>query len=132
MNQPSGELRDRADHALILASRVTGTPVFDSAGNRLGHVDDLSIEKADGRVVYAIMSFGGFLGIGGKFHPLPWELLDYDMERAGFVVPLDPSELKDAPHYDAEELRNLGGADHRLYGERIFGFYGPYGAAPYW
>jgi hypothetical protein len=132
MTQSSEELRDRADHALILASRVNGTPVFDRAGNRLGHVDDLSIEKADGRVVYAIMSFGGFLGIGGKFHPLPWALLDYDMERAGFVVPLDPAVLKDAPNYDAEELRDLGGADHRLHGERIFGFYGPYGAAPYW
>lgn len=130
MNQPPEGPLERADHALILASRVNGTPVFDRAGTRLGHVDDLSIEKVGGRVVYAIMSFGGFLGIGEKFHPVPWSLLDYDMDRAGFTVPLDPTMLKDAPSYDLEELRGLGGADARAYGERIFSYYGLYGA-PY-
>jgi hypothetical protein len=132
MNQPSEGLLERAEHALILTSRVIGTPVFDSAGNRLGHVDDLSVEKEDGRVIYAIMSFGGFLGIGEKFHPLPWSLLDYDAESGGFVVQIDPAVLKDAPTYDVAELRNLGGANYRLYGERIFGYYGPYGATTYW
>lgn len=133
MNQSASEgLLARSDHPLILASRVNGTPVFDRAGTRLGHVDDLSIEKVDGRVVYAIMSFGGFLGIGEKFHPVPWSLLDYDVEQGGFVVPLDRSILKDAPNYDLEQLRDLGGPDYRAYGDTIFGYYGPYGARPYW
>jgi hypothetical protein len=132
MNQPSPEgLLARANHSLVLSSRVIGTPVFDRAGTRLGHVDDLSIEKVDGRVIYAIMSFGGFLGIGEKFHPVPCSLLDYDLERAGFTVPLDPSSLKDAPSYSLEELRVLGGPDHRSYGDTIFDYYGPYGARPY-
>jgi sporulation protein YlmC with PRC-barrel domain len=117
---------------MILSSRVVGKPVFDRSGTRLGEVDDLSIEKVGGRVIYGIMSFGGFFGIGDKFHPVPWSLLDYDVERDGFTVPLEPSVLKDAPSYDREELRELGGASHRRYGDRIFDYYGPYGAVPYW
>ena len=120
------------DHPLILSSRVIGKPVFDGSGTRLGHVDDLSIEKVGGRVIYGILSFGGFLGIGEKFHPVPWSLLDYDIERDGFTVPLEPSVLKDAPTYDRAELRELGGASYRRYSDTIFAYYGPYGAVPCW
>jgi len=133
MNQASSEQLDRpvrSDHTLILASRVNGTPVFDSAGERIGHVDDLSIERVSGEVIYAIMSFGGFLGIGEKYHPLPWSLLDYDPTRNGYVVSLDKTALKGAPHYDRFELEALGGPSREL-SERIFGYYGPYGGPPY-
>lgn len=133
MNQTTMEPTvDTMEHPLILASRVNGTPVFDRDGKRLGHVDDLSIEKVSGRVIYAIMSFGGFLGIGEKFHPVPWSLLDYDVGWGGFTVPLDPSVLKDAPSYDREELRGLGGPEYRTYGDAIYAYYGTYGAVPYW
>lgn len=121
-----------ADRPLILASRVTGTAVYSRTGERIGHVDDLSIEKTTGRVIYAIMSFGGFLGIGEKFHPIPWSLLDYVPDRGGYVVPLDRSELEGAPFYGREELVALGGASHQYHGERIFEYYGPYGPLPYW
>lgn len=124
--------RDTSGHPLILSSRVIGTPVYDCDGTKLGHVDDLSIEKVGGRTVYAIMSFGGFLGIGEKFHPLPWSLLDYDVELGGFSVPLPPSALEDAPSYDAAEIRQLGGPDYRVYGDTIYGYYATYGATPYW
>jgi len=121
------------EHELILASRVNGTPVYNQAEERLGHIDDLSIEKISGKVKYAIMSFGGFLGIGDRFHPIPWSLLDYNIEKGGYVVPLDRAALKGAPHYDRTELRDLGGADHRNHGELIFGYYSPYGyVGPYW
>jgi sporulation protein YlmC with PRC-barrel domain len=116
-------------HPLILASRVTGTPVYDRSGTRLGHVDDVSIEKDSGRAIYAILAFGGILGIGEKFHPVPWRMLDYDLDLQGFKVPLDPASLKDAPSYDARELRDLGGPDYRVHGETIYGYYG---AVPYW
>jgi len=133
MNQATSEtVLDRSDHKLILSSRVNGTPVFNRAGERIGHVDDLSIEKLSGKVVYAILSFGGFLGIGEKFHPIPWSLLDYEPERGGYVVPLDKAELTAAPYYDRYELTALGGPSHLSYGERIFGYYGPYGSVPYW
>jgi len=132
MDQTTQERVTETGHPLVLSSRVIGTPVFDRAGNTLGHVDDLSIEKETGRTIYAIMSFGGFLGIGGKFHPVPWSLLDYDVARGGFTVPIDPVELKAAPSYDSAEIRALGGPGHREYGDAIYGYYGTYGAVPYW
>jgi sporulation protein YlmC with PRC-barrel domain len=132
MNQAISEASIEADHKLILGSRVEGTPVFNDAGERLGHVDDLSIERKSGRVVYGIMSFGGFLGIGEKFHPIPWSLLDYDPERGGYVVALDRATLEGAPQYERAELAKLGGPSHQNHGERIFAYYGPFGPLPYW
>lgn len=131
MNQ-SPSAPDLPEPRLILGSRVNNTPVFDKAGQRIGHVDDLSIERESGQVVYAIMSFGGFLGIGEKFHPIPWSLLDYDVQHGGYIVPLDRAALTDAPHYARHELMALGGSSHLVYGERIFDYYGPFGSAPYW
>jgi len=132
MDQMTQERTADLGHPLVLSSRVTGTPVYDQAGTRLGHVDDLSIEKGSGRAIYAIVSFGGFLGIGEKFHPVPWALLTYDVDRGGFVVPLTPAVLKGAPNYDAAEIRALGGPEYRTYGDTIYGYYGTYGATPYW
>lgn len=133
MNQATSDaMLDRSEHKLIFGSRVTGTPVFSPAGDRIGHVDDLSIEKVSGKVIYAILSFGGFLGIGEKFHPVPWSLLDYDPNHAGYKIPLDKAALEAAPYYDRYKLGELGGPSHLTYGERIFGYYGPYGSVPYW
>jgi hypothetical protein len=132
MDQMTRERSTDVGHPLILSSRVVGTPVFNRAGTRLGHVDELSIEKQSGRVIYAILSFGGFLGIGEKFHPVPWQLLDYDVEQGGFIVPLDPAELKNAPAYDDDAIRALGGPDYRMQSEAIYGYYGRYGVVPYW
>ncbi|WP_305096423.1 PRC-barrel domain-containing protein [Croceibacterium aestuarii] len=119
-------------HDLILSSRVVGTRVYNREGDHLGHIDDLSIEKVGGQTIYAIMSFGGFLGIGERFHPVPWSLLDYDVEKGGFVIPLDKSALDGAPHYEAAEIAELGGPKHLAYGDSIYGYYGAYGAVPYW
>lgn len=130
MNQAMSETVVERDHKLILGSRVEGTPVFNKSGETIGHIDDLSIERVSGKVVYAIMSFGGFLGIGEKFHPIPWSLLDYDVERGGYVVPLDKAELSKAPHYERDELVALGGPSHQRYGERIYEYYGAYGPLP--
>jgi sporulation protein YlmC with PRC-barrel domain len=132
MDQMTQERVAELGHPLVLSSRVTGTPVYDQAGNRLGHVDDLSIEKETGRTIYAIVSFGGFLGVGQKFHPVPWALLTYDVDQGGFVVPLTEASLKGAPNYDAAEIRALGGPEHRTYGDTIYGYYGTYGVTPYW
>ena len=132
MEQMTDERVHDLHHPLILSSRVVGTPVYDAAGARLGHVNDLSIDKATGRAVYAIVSFGGFLGVGERFHPVPWALLDYDVARGGFTVPLTPDALQGAPHYDAAEIRALGGPEYRAYGDTIYGYYGTYGVVPYW
>jgi len=120
---------DTLDHPMILSSRVLDTPVYSSTRHRIGHLADLSVDKATGQVVFAIMSFGGFLGIGERFHPIPWPLLHYDTNLGGFIVQLDQVVLEKAPHYDRRELRALGGADHHA-GAAIHTYYRPYGGRP--
>lgn len=119
----------QSPHDLIMSSRVTGAAVFNPGGDRIGHVHDLSVHKVSGQVIYAIMSFGGFLGIGERYHPVPWSMLDYDVERGGYVVPLDKAAIEAAPSLDRAELEALGAGD--AWRTRLFDYYGPYGAVPY-
>ncbi len=116
---------------LIIASRVKNTSVFNVGGDRIGHIEDLSISRETGQVRYALMSFGGFLGIGDKLHPIPWRLLKYNTTWIGYVIPLSKAELETAPHYTAEELAAYGGRDID-YREGVYAYYGRYGIAPYW
>jgi hypothetical protein len=85
---------------LIAADKVKGTNVYNRAGEKLGSVDDIMIDKVSGRAIYAVMSFGGFLGMGEKYHPLPWATLKYDAQKGGYVVNLDKKQLEGAPTYD--------------------------------
>jgi hypothetical protein len=121
--------QDTLDHPLILSSRVLDTPVYNSKRQRIGHMADLSVDKVSGQIVFAIMSFGGFLGIGERFHPIPWSLLHYDPGLGGFIVPLDSATLHDAPHYDRKELRTLGGADLH-HSAAVHTYYRPFGGRP--
>ncbi|WP_158802866.1 PRC-barrel domain-containing protein [Acidisoma sp. L85] len=89
---------------LIAASKVNGTAVYNTAGESLGSVHDVMLDKASGKADYAILSFGGFLGIGERYHPLPWNQLTYDPQAGGFVVNLDRSRLEGAPTYAADDL----------------------------
>jgi hypothetical protein len=86
--------------SLIAADKVKGTNVYNLAGDKLGTVDDIMIDKVSGRAIYAVMSFGGFLGMGEKYHPLPWATLRYDAQKGGYVVNLDKKLLEGAPNYD--------------------------------
>jgi PRC-barrel domain len=89
----------RETSTLIAADKVQGTDVFNNGGDRLGSVHDLMIDKQTGQVAYAIMSFGGFFGIGNSYHPLPWSLLRYSPNLGGYVVEIDESQLRGAPSY---------------------------------
>jgi len=120
-----------SEHDLITGSRVTDTPVFNPAGDRIGRVEDLSIEKVSGRVRYALLSFGGFLGFGERIFPLPWAVLTYDTERGGYIVPLVKEAIEKAPSYTKDELEAFGGGDQAIRTD-IYGYYGHYGAVPYW
>ena len=106
---------------VIEASRVNGTRVYNTDGDNLGHIYDIVIGKRDGRVKYAIMSFGGFLGIGEDYHPLPWEVLKYDERQGGYVVGITIDQLKEAPRYGANASPNWVDPD---YGRRINDYYG--------
>ena len=89
---------------LIAAERVNGTDVYNTRGEKLGHVKDIMIDKVSGKAIYAIMSFGGFLGMGEKQHPLPWQTLKYDPRQGGYVVGLDKRTLEQAPTYEGAEF----------------------------
>jgi hypothetical protein len=120
-----------APERLIFASKVNNTAVLNGEGERIGHIEDLAIAKRSGQVAYAVLSFGGFLGIGEKFHPLPWSLLNYDTARNAYVVGLSKDALRDAPAYSKEELADIGDTDEG-YREPVYGYYRSYGAAAYW
>lgn len=87
---------------VISSDRVEGTKVYNRAGDKLGSIDHLVIDKRSGRVRYAVLEFGGFLGMGTDRYPLPWSVLKYDTGRDGYVVPLDKATLEGAPRYAAD------------------------------
>ena len=105
---------------LISSKKVEGTPVFNTKGEKLGHVDHMMIGKYSGRVEYAVMDFGGFLGMGEKHHPLPWEVLDYDTRLEGYVVDLDKDRLEQAPSFAHDQTPEYD----RNYGETVYAYYG--------
>ena len=106
--------------ALIASDRVEGTTVRRPNGDGIGRIERLMIEKATGKVVYAVMSFGGFLSIGERYHPLPWGTLTYDTSRGGYVVDLNKEQLEGAPSYgrddDVWSRPGYGQAVHDYYG----------------
>lgn len=120
--------RDRTDAIdtdetakLISAEKVIGTPVYNARGERLGTIDSIMLHKISGRVAYAVMSFGGFLGIGERYHPLPWDVLTYDEDKGGYNIDLTPEKLHSAPHYTREELEDF---DYGRHGPGIRDYYG--------
>ncbi len=92
---------------LISSERVTGTNVYNRDGEKLGNVEAMMIDKMSGQVRFAVMSFGGFLGMGEKYHQLPWDGLSYDTNEGGYVVNLSREALGNAPTYSREELDNF-------------------------
>jgi hypothetical protein len=103
---PSGEVATDETVNLISADKVVGTAVYNRVGESLGSVYGLMLNKLNGRVAYAIMSFGGFLGIGESYHPLPWRVLTYDPKMGGYVVDIDRKRLENAPRYSSADERD--------------------------
>ena len=99
---------------------VEGTTVYNEAGDKLGSIDDLMIDKRSGQVRYAVLEFGGFLGMGSDRYPLPWDALTYDTDKGGYVVPLDKARLKNAPRYPQDEVPEYT----QDYGRRVHNYYG--------
>jgi sporulation protein YlmC with PRC-barrel domain len=120
---PMSGLHDPTDTRgrLIAASKVNGTTVYNTAGEKLGSVYDVMIDKRSGKAEYAIMSFGGFLGIGDSYHPLPWQTLTYDERQGGYVVNIDRSRLEGAPSYRPSDALPW---DDPAYGRRVDEYYG--------
>src|SRR5438067_8858585 len=89
----------RETTSLIASDKVEGTNVYRSNGDKVGTIERVMIDKRSGRVAYAVMSFGGFLGIGDDYYPLPWELLTYNERLGGYEVNISGEQLKRAPRY---------------------------------
>lgn len=113
-------------NSLIGADKVDGTAVYDPSGERLGTIHDVMIDKVSGRVAYAVLSFGGFLGLGEKYHPLPWNTLKYDTSLGGYVTGLSKEQLEGAPAYDEGDDPAWG---DRAYEKSVHDYYG---VPPYW
>lgn len=112
MPTPTGHTR------AILASKVSGTNVYNNSGEKIGHVEDIVLDKMSNEVKFAILGFGGFLGIGEKFHAVPWSILDYKPESEGYVIGLTREALEGAPTYRLEDLTKEDGkaqADSQSY-----------------
>ncbi|MGF9764805.1 PRC-barrel domain-containing protein [Microvirga sp. 0TCS3.31] len=101
--RPSSSVETDETTDLIASNKVEGTAVYNRQGEKLGEVYNFMVGKRSGEVGYAIMSFGGFLGIGQKYHPLPWNALTYDTSKKGYVVDADKNRLMKAPNYAAGE-----------------------------
>jgi hypothetical protein len=108
-------------NTLISSDKVEGTAVYNREGEKLGSIHSLMIDKTSGKVAYAIMSFGGFLGMGDRYHPLPWSVLDYETSQGGYVVDLDRSKLEGAPTYSTSETPNWS---DRRWGQQVHDYYG--------
>lgn len=85
--------------AVIPANKVLGATIYNPKGEHLGSIQDIMIDRKSGNVSYAIVSSGGFLGIGSRYHPLPWLMLRYDSNLDGYVADVDGEQLKGAPAY---------------------------------
>ena len=111
----------------IPASKVIGTAVFNTAGQNIGTIEDIMLEKTSNNIMFAVIGFGGFLGIGEKYHAVPWALLDYQKARGGYVVPFSKEQLEAAPAHSINELTSADG-----YKAARDASYEYYKVEPYW
>ena len=89
--------------SLIGSDKVDGTAVYGADDRKIGSVQRVMIDKIGGKVAYAVISFGGFLGMGEDYYPLPWALLTYNPRLEGYEVNVSEAQLKAAPKYAASE-----------------------------
>ncbi|MCO5073747.1 MAG: PRC-barrel domain-containing protein [Rhizobiaceae bacterium] len=110
----------------IPASKVIDTAVYNTAGEKIGSIEDVMLDKTSNGIMFAVIGFGGFLGIGEKYHALPWSVLDYSPETGGYVVPFSADQLKAAPAYSIDELT---GNDGHLARDASYSYFK---VDPYW
>ncbi|MGH7541350.1 MAG: PRC-barrel domain-containing protein [Gemmatimonadota bacterium] len=111
---------------VLSATTLIGDGVRNAAGEDLGKIEELMIDVANGRVAYAVVSFGGFLGIGDKLFAVPWEALELDQASHEFVLDVSREVLENAPGFDKDSWPQMADRD---WGGRI---YEHYGLDPYW
>lgn len=106
---------DETDN-LISSQKVDGTSVYNLDGSSIGTIDHMMIDKFTGQVEYAVMSCGGFLGIGESYSPVPWKSLTYDVNLGGYVIDTDRAQLEKAPRFQSTGKPNWS---DRAYTDRV-------------
>ncbi|NLD55060.1 MAG: PRC-barrel domain containing protein [Burkholderiaceae bacterium] len=104
---------------LISSDKVQGTEVYGPDGEHVGEIDHLMIERVSGRVAYAVMSFGGFLGMGKDFYPVPWDALKYDTSLDGYRTNITREQVEGAP----ARTDDTSGWDDEQWNERLHEHY---------
>jgi hypothetical protein len=94
---------ERETISLIGSDKVHGTAVYGADGEKIGAIERVMIEKVSGKVSYVVLSFGGFLGIGDDYYPLPWPSLKYNVELGGYQTLVPVEKIKGAPRYAPSE-----------------------------
>ena len=102
-------------------SSLTGDKVYNTMNEDLGKIEDIMIDVETGRVSYAVLSFGGFLGLGDKLFAIPWTALRLDEERKCFVLDVDKKTLESAPGFDKDHWPDLSSADYQ---QSVYSHYG--------
>jgi sporulation protein YlmC with PRC-barrel domain len=114
MSTPTGHT------SAIRASKVIGTSVYNGAGEKIGKVEDVVLDKQSNAIMFAVVGFGGFLGMNEKFHPLPWSTLDYEKGKDGYVVNLTKEQLQAAPADGIDALTGNNGQGLR---DSVYDYY---------
>src|SRR5579871_1684618 len=117
---------DKAFRRVLAANTLTGDSVRNAAGEDLGKIDEIMIDIPSGRVAYAVLSFGGFLGMGNKLFAVPWDALTLDEDNHEFILNVSKQQLENAPGFDKENWPDM--ADP-TWGTEIYSYYGK---TPYW
>ncbi|GLH75610.1 photosystem reaction center subunit H [Bradyrhizobium sp. SSBR45G] len=100
---------DRSEYGNLIGSdKVEGTAVYGADDTRIGTIERVMIDKLSGRVSYAVLAFGGFLGLGNEHYPLPWQALKYDTRLEGYVTGVTDEQLRGAPSYSDERAWDWG------------------------
>ena len=111
---------------VLSASTLKGDKVVNHQGEDLGKIEELMIDLDRGRIAYAVLSFGGFLGMGDKLFAIPWQAFGVDTDGKRLVLKADKEHLKKAPGFDKSNWPNM--ADP-AWGSTLYGYYG---YKPYW
>jgi hypothetical protein len=117
--QPASSAKETS--RLISSEKVAGSKVENTKGDNLGHIEEIMVDKITGRVGYAVLNYGSFLGMGGKLFALPWDILKYDTRRDAYIIAIPEERLKNAPSFDANAWPDMGNRD---FGKEIHTYYG--------
>ena len=111
---------------IMSAGTLEGDEVINGSGEKLGTIDEIMLDVSSGRIAYAVLSAGGFLGVGDKLFAIPWNALTLDVDRECFVLDIDKEQLESAPGFDKDHWPSMADLS---WAQSVHSYYG---TTPYW